>query len=240
MINKYVGFVDPSGGSQDAYTLAIAHRDKVRNIVVLDLVAERLPPFSPEGVTGEYVQICQRYGIQQVVGDHYAGEWPREQFRKLGVAYKVSPLTKSEIYLNALPLMTSARVELLDHKRLLGQLRALERRVSRGGKDSIDHPPRAKDDVANAACGAIVNVQLGMGQFVPITFAWSAEFGHMLSNEPGFPQHVSAKDLAAIHPDERAAYGNRAPTPIVASHEVDNVSHRSECRACRRTWRNRP
>jgi hypothetical protein len=32
----------------------------------------------------------------------------------------------------------------------------LERRTSRGGKDSIDHPPGAHDDVANAMAGAMV------------------------------------------------------------------------------------
>jgi hypothetical protein len=32
----------------------------------------------------------------------------------------------------------------------------LERRTSRGGKDSVDHPPGSHDDVANAAAGALV------------------------------------------------------------------------------------
>jgi hypothetical protein len=41
---------------------------------------------------------------------------------------------------------------LLDRPRLVAQLCGLERRVSRGGKDSIDHAPSpaAHDDVANA------------------------------------------------------------------------------------------
>jgi hypothetical protein len=33
---------------------------------------------------------------------------------------------------------------------------SLERRTSRGGKDSIDHPPGGHDDLANAAAGALV------------------------------------------------------------------------------------
>jgi hypothetical protein len=45
---------------------------------------------------------------------------------------------------------------LLDHPRLVAQLCALERRTARGGRDSIDHPPGAHDDVANAAAGALV------------------------------------------------------------------------------------
>jgi hypothetical protein len=33
---------------------------------------------------------------------------------------------------------------------------SLERRTSRGGRDSIDHAPGAHDDVANAVAGALV------------------------------------------------------------------------------------
>jgi hypothetical protein len=41
----------------------------------------------------------------------------------------------------------------LDHPRLINQLIGLERRTARGGRDSIDHPPGAHDDLANCvAC----------------------------------------------------------------------------------------
>lgn len=36
------------------------------------------------------------------------------------------------------------------------QLLNLERRTSRAGKDSVDHPPGAYDDIANSAAGALV------------------------------------------------------------------------------------
>ena len=38
--------------------------------------------------------------------------------------------------------------------RLVNQLCNLERRVSRAGKDSIDHAPGGHDDLANAVAGA--------------------------------------------------------------------------------------
>jgi hypothetical protein len=41
---------------------------------------------------------------------------------------------------------------------MIGQLVSLERRTARGGRDSIDHPPGAHDDVANAAAGVLVQV----------------------------------------------------------------------------------
>jgi len=42
---KYVGFVDPSGGSADSFTLAVAHRDA--ESLILDAIREVKPPFSP-------------------------------------------------------------------------------------------------------------------------------------------------------------------------------------------------
>ncbi|NJN71058.1 MAG: hypothetical protein HC801_12845 [Nitrospira sp.] len=44
----------------------------------------------------------------------------------------------------------------LDHPRMLAQLLALDRRTSRGGRDSIDHPPRGHDDLINSAAGAVL------------------------------------------------------------------------------------
>ena len=60
---------------------------------------------------------------------------------------------KSDLYHDLLPLINATRIELLDNRRLAAQLIGLERRTSRQGKDSIDHPPGGHDDLANAAAG---------------------------------------------------------------------------------------
>ena len=41
-----------------------------------------------------------------LTGDRYAGEWPREQFRKHGIAYEISEKPKSDLYQSLLPLIT--------------------------------------------------------------------------------------------------------------------------------------
>ena len=151
----YVAFADPSGGSQDSFTLAVAHREG-SDRAVLDAVRERRPPFSPDSVVTEYAALLRSFGLQEISGDRYAGEWPREAFRAHGIAYKPSENVKSDIYRELLPAVNAGRVELLDLPALRAQLVALERRVSRGGKDSIDHAPGGRDDVANAAAGALV------------------------------------------------------------------------------------
>jgi hypothetical protein len=151
---RYVAFVDPSGGSGDSFTLAIAHREQER--AVLDLVRERRPPFSPDDVVQEFTETLEPYGIGFVTGDRYAGEWPRERFAAHGIGYQPSERTKSDLYRELLPAVNAQRVELLDLPRLAAQLCGLERRVSRGGRDSIDHLPGGHDDLANAAAGALV------------------------------------------------------------------------------------
>jgi hypothetical protein len=154
---KYVAAVDPSGGSSDSMTLAIVHVEGDRG--VLDLVREWTAPFSPEQVTQEICDILKTWGIKSAVGDRYGGEWPRERFRTHGITYELSEVTRSDAYLTLLPhLNTPGRVELLDNRRLISQLCQLERRVARSGRDSVDHPRGAHDDVVNAAALALVGV----------------------------------------------------------------------------------
>ena len=95
--------------------------------------------------------------MTNVRGDRYAGEWARQPFREHGVVYQVCETAKSDLYRTLLPSLNSGQVELLDHPRLRSQVSILERRTSRGRRDSIDHPPRAHDDVVNAAAGALVD-----------------------------------------------------------------------------------
>jgi hypothetical protein len=150
---SYSGFLDPSGGRSDSFTMAIAHRGQDGKIV-LDALRERKPPFSPEAVVAEYAETLKAYGISRAESDRYAGEWPVEAFKKRGITVKASERTASELYLEFLPLISSGRVELLDSKRAVAQLTNLERRVRSGGKDLVTHFPGGHDDVANAVAGA--------------------------------------------------------------------------------------
>lgn len=152
-----LAFVDVAGGSgTDSSTLATARRDGER--AVLCLLREIRPPFSPEAMVEEFAATLKARHIDRVVGDKYAGEWPAEQFQRHGLRYEAASLPKSDLYRELLPALNSRRVELLDHPRLIAQLLGLERRTSRGGRDTIDHGPSASshDDVINAAAGALL------------------------------------------------------------------------------------
>jgi hypothetical protein len=151
----YRAFTDPAGGSgKDAWTLAITHKDD--DTVILDAMRSRKPPFSPAGVVKEYAALLTSYGIREVTGDRYAGEFPRELFAKHGITYITADRPRSDLYRDTLPLMNSGRVELLESTDLMRQFTGLERRTSRAGKDSIDHGPGQHDDLANSVAGAII------------------------------------------------------------------------------------
>jgi hypothetical protein len=150
---QYVAFIDPSGGSADSMTLAIAHEKD--GLITVDCILEKRPPFSPEGVAREFADTLNEYRVSEMTGDRYGGEWPREQFRRFGISYKLADKTKSELYQAMLPTLNSGQVELPENKRLIHQLCNLERRTARGGRDSIDHSQGQHDDLANAVAGAI-------------------------------------------------------------------------------------
>jgi hypothetical protein len=126
-----------------------------KNSAVLDATMEVRPPFSTDAATEQAAALLKRFGISHVTGDRYGGDWPAQALAKHGISYSASELSKSELYLEAIPLFSAGRVRLLDIDRLTTQLKSLERRTGRNARDVIDHPPGGQDDIANAACGAL-------------------------------------------------------------------------------------
>jgi hypothetical protein len=151
--HQYRAFVDPSGGGRDSYSVGIAHSEN--NSAILDALLEIRPPFNTDAASEQIAALVKRYGLSHVTGDRYAGAWPSQALAKHGILYAQSELTKSDIYLEVIPLFSAGRVRLLDNDRLTNQLKQLERRTGRLGKDSIDHRPGGSDDVANAGSGAL-------------------------------------------------------------------------------------
>src|SRR5260370_19123261 len=100
--------------------MAISHREG--DTVILDAVRETKAPFNPEAVVDEYVTLLKTYRISRECGDRYAGEWPREQFRKRGANYEPSEKTRSELYLDIMPPLNAGAVHFLPHDRLLPPL----------------------------------------------------------------------------------------------------------------------
>jgi len=202
-LRQYHGFTDPSGGSSDSMTLAIAHLS-IFGKAVLDGAWERRAPFSPAEVVREFAGILKSYGLHSVTGDCYAGEWPRERFRENEIKYVLADRTKSEFYLDCLVLINSGKARLPRDKRLRAQFETLERRHARSGKDVVDHPPGAHDDLANACAGALCLAAARGGAGEPF-------LGEILSLRTPYP-----KDAGGLSSPEND-YGFDSPSQHVAS-----------------------
>jgi hypothetical protein len=130
--------------------------------VILDAVREVKPPFNPDNVVAEFVEVLRSYRFREVEGDRYGGAWVAQAFEKLGIEYRAAERSKSDLYLRRPAAREcrsgrGARPASAGHSAL-----GLERRTSRGGRDSIDHAPGGHDDVANAVAGALVMAERGV------------------------------------------------------------------------------
>ena len=153
---NYSGFVDPSGGRHDHFTLCIGHREGTENhFFVADVVRGTPPPFDPEEVVQTYAALLKEYRIHSVVGDNYSASWVETAFDKAGIRYVRSEQNKSQLYLEALPQFARQAISLPNHPKLIRELRLLERRTSRMGKDVVDHGRNGSDDYANSLVGAL-------------------------------------------------------------------------------------
>jgi hypothetical protein len=203
---------DPSGGSQDSMTLAIAHRTaKPEEIIVVDAIREARPPFSPEVVVEEFAALCKFYHIRKVTGDYYGGEFVKEPFRKHGLDYVLAEQPKSDLYRDLLPRLNSGRIMLPKSDRTIGQIVGLERRVSRAGRDSIDHGPHGHDDLANCIAGVAAATSV---PFYDI-FMGCGDDEHRPPPTPGWKLagFKSREEAEAYKARYRAQYGRTASFP---------------------------
>jgi hypothetical protein len=113
-------------------------------------------------------------------------------------------------------------VELLDVPRLHAQLAGLERRVARGGRDTIDHAPGGHDDLANAACGALIEAMLPMSRASGIGQALT------MNRLDGTPAEVRRRILAG----EPLSVGRPRQQALVRFHDEHSALGRVT-RVCR-------
>ena len=157
---SYSAFVDPAGGGADEFTLAIGHRDGER--LVVDALRARTG--TPAAIVEEYASLLKTYNVREAVSDRYAGSWPADEFKRQGIRIEQAAKPKSDLYRDTLAALNSGQVELPPDSRALTQFQALERRTSRAGRDSIDHPPGGHDDRANAIAGLVASSRRAVGE----------------------------------------------------------------------------
>ena len=165
---RYSAACDPSGGTADSFGLAIVHVEKGGRLIV-DAVRERRAPFAPDAVTQEFAAVPEDLphprGRRRSLRRRVAARTVQGIWRELPAGRKAEVRSLPDL----LPLLNSGRVELLDNPRLAAQFCGFERRTSRGGKVSIDHPPgaTAADDLCNAVASALVHAAIKRPMIIP-------------------------------------------------------------------------
>lgn len=158
--NWYVAFFDAAGGGTDEMTLSITHkepREEKKVMIIQDVLMACLADQPHDRVT-EFSNKLKQYGIKSIVGDRYAGEWPRDQFRKHGINYIISTKTASELYTEFQPIVKQGLIEMLDDETQRDQLIGLLRKKGTA-KEIITHPVGEHDDRSNSLAGSAVLCQ---------------------------------------------------------------------------------
>jgi hypothetical protein len=166
----YKAFTDTNGGTGgDSYTLCICHKEKTvqGDRLIIDVLRGTKGKIDTHATTAEYARLCQEYGVHTVVGDKYAADWVKRTWMACHMGYTQSPRPKSELYLEVIPLFLRGMVRLPNHALLLRELRLLERRTHRSGRDEVNHPNGGHDDYANAVCGALALLGARLSVDVP-------------------------------------------------------------------------
>jgi hypothetical protein len=149
----YCAFSDPSGGSNDEFTLSIAHAEG-RGRVVVDLVNAVAAPFRPVDVVARFAETLKSYRVRTITTDRYAAEWNASAWKDVGLEHRTSDLMRSELYLASLATFNAEKVELPPDRKKLNQFAQLQRRV-RGGRETVDHMSGGHDDRCNSVAGAV-------------------------------------------------------------------------------------
>jgi hypothetical protein len=104
--------------------------------------------------------LFQQYGVRRAKADKHAEGFVKDLAQRAGVTIEADAPTKSDIYREMMPWMTSGKCRLPPLDRLVNQIFGLER--TRGG-ERIDHQRGGRDDLVNAAFGAMLQAASGSG-----------------------------------------------------------------------------
>jgi hypothetical protein len=209
---QYQSWIDASSGAgKDSMCCACGHRVDDNNFVV-DCVVEIVPPFSPPDACSLIANTLKSYGITRTMGDRWGLNFVAAEFQRHGITLEYSDKHRSDIYREALPLLTSKRARLIDNERMIGQFSNLERRAMSGGREVIDHPQRGghHDDVSLVVAGCLVSLAMpitGAEAFIefyrrqveePWRFRHSTDYDDIRTAGPEFNWNMSDEPLVNL------------------------------------------
>jgi len=161
----------------DTFTFSIVgHTEaQIRQYVIKGWEGEKGPDGKKISVKvadiAEYCKnICQQYGIEEISADQFAFQPLKELFEQQGLTLVERPFSqtyKKKIYFNLKRLVNSGQIQLLDHPKMLKELKQLIVEQTSNGNIKIGHPNGGSDDYADSlAIAAYEAVEsCGVGTF---------------------------------------------------------------------------
>lgn len=172
-VHHYVAAVD-AAYKGDKFTMAVAHYDRDRKVLVMDLLTgwqgSRKVPLRLGEVMPQIKALCEKYGIYNVLGDQFGAEPLKDAFLRQHLNYEERTFTnqsKADIYATLRTRIIDGTIELLDHEPSLKELRGLELEHLPGGNIRIGHGRRSggHDDYADAMALAVSEASQYMEPF---------------------------------------------------------------------------
>lgn len=143
---QYVAAVDPTGGSHDWMTLTIVERledGSVRQCLAQGWDPTQIGAPTVHEIAREIVGLVAPYGIRTVFGDIFGGAWVAEAFAAVGLEYETRGFNGPQKVQRASllrELFAAGRIQLLDEPRQTRELREYEKKTTKTGQISVNHP----------------------------------------------------------------------------------------------------
>ncbi len=176
--NYYVAAVD-AAYKGDKFTMAVAHFDREKKVVVMDLLTgwqgSRKVPLRLGEVMPQIKLLCEKYDISNLLGDQFGAEPLKDAFLRHNLNYEERTFTnqsKADFYATLRTRIMDGTIELLDHEPSLKELRGLELEHLSGGNIRIGHGRRSggHDDYADAMALAVSEA----GQYLEVASPMAA------------------------------------------------------------------
>lgn len=165
---RYVMALDPAM-VRDTWSLVIGHREQSGRIIV-DLVRGwRGTPKAPvmlEPTLDEIAGLSVLYNGAGALTDQYSAQAVLQGLRRRGIAVREQPWTvdsKAQAATSVRQALYAERLELPDHRELVGELVTLEQRPTAGGRERIAAPGRLHDDYATALMALVHDLAKNRG-----------------------------------------------------------------------------
>lgn len=191
----------------DTFTFSVTghFENRIKQYVLFGWEGSKKNPVQAKEVAKYVRQICKMFGLNEVAADQYSFQPLREIFEQYGVAlveHPFTPVFKKKIYFNLKRLIHSQQIDLLDHPKMVQEIKELVVEQTHTGQIRIGHPAGGSDDYSDATA---VSAYLSIEAAGQVGFTFETSIG---KKDYGVPTDVNGRAFVAPPPEMLGeAYG---------------------------------